>query len=283
MPYICSACRMRVFFLSIFFCCCNIFSSAQLSPSDGIGDIPPDVVNDGKLVSWYSNGSRQFVGYKRNENLHGQWNSWYNNGQLLDSGCLKKGIPDGLWKGWYENGNPQFIRTYSADKWQQFHHEKGRYHPKRVSMPLTGLHHDNKKQAQKYTIARNSFCASNNCKRNNESLQQAIDANTTQHYHPIFENGLLHGPFANYFPDGAIKDTGNYKNGLPEGLWIKWTDDKQFYWQGHYQHGRKNKEWKLYTTNDKLIRIVFYRQGKYLWRNDIKDGFEVTEEEMTGF
>ena len=83
--------------------------------------------------------------------------------------------------------------------------------------------------------------------------------------------------FINYFPNGAIKDSGNYKNGLPEGLWIKWTDDKQFYWKGYYQHGAKNKEWKLYSPDAKLIRIVFYRNDKYMWRKDLKEGIEIDE------
>ncbi len=237
-----------------------------------------------RLVGYHSNGIKQYESYKRKKDLHGPWNSWYSNGQPLDSGLFKKGLPHGEWKGWYENGNPQFIRTYSFDKWQQFQNEKARYHPKRISMPLTEIYHNNKKQSQKYTTARNTFCAIQNCNRVKEGLQQKIDNNADQqHYHPVFENGLLHGPFANYFPDGTVKDSGNYKNGLPEGMWIKWTDERQFYWMGHYQHGRKNNEWKLYTSADKLIRIVFYRQGKFLWRNDMKEGFETTEEEMSGF
>ncbi len=273
---------MKHLFLSILTGCCLI-SNAQLSPSDAISGPEPAAVSDGKLIAWYPNGNKQFEGFLLRENLHGIWTSWYSNGQILDSGSLKKGVPSGQWFGWNEKGNPQFLRTYSADKWQQFQNEKSRYHPKRVSMPLTEMYHNNRKQAQKYTNAVNTFCAVANCKRNDESLQQTIESNSSQHYHPIFENGLLHGPFANYFPDGSVKDSGNYKNGLPEGMWIKWTDDKQFYWLGHYQHGRKNKEWKLYTSSDKLIRIVFYRQGRYLWRNDMKEGFETTAEEMSGF
>lgn len=274
---------MRLLFFSIFICCCFISSNAQPPLSDSTSEKQTSLPHHGKLAGYYFNGNKKFEGYKHKNNLHGQWNSWYSNSQSLDSGSLKKGIPDGQWVGWYENGKPQFIRTYSADKWQQFQNEKSRYHPKRISMPLTELYHNNKKQAQKYTRAANTFCAVQNCKRTSQKFHQRVEANASQHYHPIFENGLLHGSFANYFPDGSVKDSGNYKNGLPEGMWTKWTDDRQFYWMGHYQHGRKNKEWKLYAANDKLIRIVFYRLGKYLWRNDIKEGIEITQEEMIGF
>ena len=274
---------MRLLFYSIFLCC-FFFCNAQLSPSDAISDPEPVVLNEGRLVAFYTNGNKQFEGYKVREKLDGQWTSWYSNGRALDSGSFKKGIPDGLWMTNYKTGEPQFLRTYSFDRWQQFQNEKGRYHPKRVSMPLTELYHTNKKQAQKYTTAVNTFCAVQNCNRAKEDMRHTINNNAAQqHYHPIFENGLLHGPFANYFPGGAIKDSGNYKNGLPEGMWVKWTDDKKFYWEGHYHHGLKNKEWKLYAANAKLISIVSFREGKFLWRKDMKEGVEIAEEELSGF
>ena len=191
-----------------------------------------------------------------------------------DSGVLKNGVPDGEWKIYDANGQLQYLRTYSFDRWKQFQNEKSRYHPKRVSLPITKLYHENKKQAEKYFTAINSFCAEKNC---------AATQSGSSHYHPSFRYGLLHGAFANYFPDGRIKDSGHYTNGLPEGEWIKWTDDQQYYWVGFYKHGVKNNEWKLYATNAKLVTIVSFRSGKYLWRKDIKEGVAITEEELSGF
>jgi len=278
---------MKQWFLLILFCACKLHSGAQLSLPGSVNEDQSIYTNpeDDKITGIYTNGDKLYQGYKRKENWHGQWNSWYNNGQMIDSGLMKMGIPDKTWTGWYPDGNLQFIRTYSAEKWQQFQLEKLRYHPKGVSLPLTKLYHENKKQVEKYISAKNSFCVKSSCTRiHYEDLSQKINSNSAgDHYHPLFENGILHGPFVNYFSNGAVKDSGNYKNGLPEGLWIKWTDDKQFYWEGFYQHGMKNKEWKLYSANNKLIRIVAYRHGRYLWKNDIKEGFETQEEEMSGF
>jgi antitoxin component YwqK of YwqJK toxin-antitoxin module len=210
-----------------------------------------------------------------------EWKSWYSNGQLLDSGFMQRGIPDGTWLVKYQNGATQFIRTYSKEKWQQFQNEKIRYHPKRISMVITKLFHGNKTKAEQYTTAINTFCAKQNCPRDDkEDIPQIINNNSeTEHYHPLFENGLLHGLFINYFSDGAIKDSGLYRNGLPEDLWIKWTDDKKFYWKGFYKHGLKNNEWKLYSAIGKLIRIDFFHKGKYLWRKEIKEGVVVLDED----
>jgi len=242
---------MRYIFTLLLFCGCTIYCWSQPSL--------PDTINN------------KFITEKK---FNGEWKSWYSNGQLLDSGLLQKGIPDGTWLVRYQNGNIQFIRTYSADKWLQFQNEKVRYHPKRISMPITKLFHDNKTKAQLYTTAINTFCVQQNCHGGNKE---------TEHYHPLFENGLLHGPFANYFSDGAIKDTGIYRDGLPEDLWIKYTDDKKYYWKGFYHHGMKNKEWKLYSSNDKLIRILFFKDGKYLWRKDMQERVPAIENETSGF
>ncbi|HET9747312.1 MAG TPA: hypothetical protein VFP97_16470 [Chitinophagaceae bacterium] len=202
--------------------------------------------------------------------------------QPLDSGRLVRGIPDGKWMGWYKNGKPQFIRTYSAGKWRQFQNEKIRYHPKRISMPITKLYHDHKEQAEKYTKAINSFCGLQNCSRVNGNAGEVINSAVQEHYHPPFGNGLLHGLFINWFSDGAIKDSGHYHNGLPEGVWFKWTDDKQFYWKGFYRHGLKNKEWKLYSFTGLLIRIVFYRDGKLIWRKEVREGVGLSDTEYPG-
>ena len=264
----------------LFFCSCTIYCRGQLLLPDTIY-FKEELAANKKIAGYYPNGNQQYEGYKNKSNLHGPWNSWYSNGQLLDSGSIQKGVPDGIWVAHYKNGSTQFIRTYSSDKWQQFQNEKGRYHPKRISMPLTRLFHENKAQADNYITAINTLCAQQNCTRvKKEDLIHRINSSDAQdHYHPVFENGLLHGPFINYFPDGTIKDSGKYRDGLPEGLWIKWTIDKQFYWEGYYQHGMKNKEWKLYSANRRLIRIVSYRQGKYMWRKDMKEVVGINDED----
>ena len=253
---------MKLISTLLLLCSCTIFCSGQPSL--------PDTIN------------QKFVTEKK---WNGQWTSWYSKGQLLDSGLMQKGIPDGMWLVRYQNGTTKFIRTYSSGKWLQFQNEKERYHPKRISMPITKLFHENKARAQLYITAINTFCALQNCSGSNkEDLSQKINSNSEgDHYHPLFENGLLHGPFANYFSDGTIKDSGFYRNGLPEDLWIKWTDDKKFYWKGFYHHGLKNKEWKLYSSSGQLIRIISYRDGKYLWRKNMKEGLEITQEELSGF
>ena len=45
------------------------------------------------------------------------------------------------------------------------------------------------------------------------------------HYEAEFKNGLKHGLFKEYYPDGSLKVHGKFKNDLPEGTW-KFYDEK---------------------------------------------------------
>ena len=97
---------MKPWFLLLIYCACTINSGAQLSLPGSVSEDQSIYTNrdDDKETGTYTNGNKLYLGYKRKENWHGQWNSWYNNGQLLDSGSMKMGIPDKTWTGWYPDG-----------------------------------------------------------------------------------------------------------------------------------------------------------------------------------
>ncbi len=76
----------------------------------------------------------------------------------------------------------------------------------------------------------------------------------------------------NYYSNGHVKDSGYYKEGLREGLWIHYTAPGGSYWKGFYHNGSQQKEWKLYNEKGKLLLIVFYNQnGEEIWRKEMGD------------
>lgn len=212
----------------------------------------------GEVKAVYENGKPHYNGHTKNKKLHGAWQSWYSNQQSCDSGTLVKGIPDGEWRVWYADGQVQFVRNYSADKWQRFQNEKDGANPKQIVYPLTTLYKENRSKARQYLSSGYSFCLDKDCGSDAE-------AGLPDHYHPVFETGLLHGEYINYFPNGTVKDSGYYENGLPHGPWAHRSADQQ-YWQGHYQHGLKDKEWKHYDATGRLLEIVDYKKGEEVWR-----------------
>lgn len=225
----------------------------------------------GEVRGHFINGLIHYKGRAANGRLQGAWQSWYENNNPCDSGTFSKGIPDGTWQVWYTDGQVQFIRTYSADRWQRFLHERLRYHPKRTTTPLVNLLQENNEKAEWFISPLHSFCSQSSCSGDaaKNILQQLYHNSSGKHYHPLFEKGLLHGLFINYFPDGAVRDSGNYENGLPHGLWIHHAPGRENRWSGYYHHGEKDKEWKLYDHNGRLVSISNYNKGKELWRKDL--------------
>jgi hypothetical protein len=195
---------MKPWFLLLIFCACSIYSGAQLSLPGSVSEDQSIYTNpdDGKITGTYQTA----ISYTRDtgkKNWHGHWNSWYDNGQKLDSGFMKMGIPDKTWAGWYSDGTVQFIRTL-AEKWQQFQLEKLRYHPKRISLlPHTALSLQ-QKRAEKYISAINSFCVKITARAQRKFITENKNNSIGDHYHPLLENGLLHGHLLIIFP-GPLK------------------------------------------------------------------------------
>ncbi len=194
-----------------------------------------------------------------NGKLNGAWQSWYQNGILCDSGRLEKGLPDGVWKHWDTHGNLITLRSYSADKYGRIKNEMLRYHPRRIAFPLTVLYQQNKHAALKYMDVSYSFSSA----KKTETVRrfpELIVKNITpgNGYQPVFDHILHHGPYLNFFPDGSVRDSGYYHNGLKQGLWIHRDTARNIIFKGSYANGTKVKEWKAYDASGKLKEILFY-------------------------
>jgi antitoxin component YwqK of YwqJK toxin-antitoxin module len=72
---------------------------------------------------------------------------------------------------------------------------------------------------------------------------------------------LLHGKFTSFYPDGRVKETGNYRSGLREGLWEEHSDKESIKAVGTYYHGQKKGDWRYYTTGGKLLEMREYDNG----------------------
>lgn len=245
----------------------------NLQLNNPVGD-NEKISKNGEITAFHSSGEMMFRGFLKKGKLHNQWSSWYANGNRMDSGRFQKGIPHGAWKVWNEDGTPQFIRTYSAEKWERFQQEAVRYHPRKNAYPVTELYQKNKPEAEKHLSGILSYCTLQNCDRPSKEniLQVATGNNEEKHYHPVFEKGLMHGLYVNYFANGAVKDSGHYRDGLPEGIWKIWSGNAASYWKGHYRHGKKEKEWKLYSAEGRLLRIIHYRHGRETWKKEMRSG-----------
>ncbi|HEX2848846.1 MAG TPA: hypothetical protein VHN59_20025 [Chitinophagaceae bacterium] len=222
------------------------------------------------IITESLNERKLYSGHVKRKKLHGNWESWYQNGQLCDSGILVSGLPDGEWKYWNEQGQLLALRTYSADKYKRIQMELSRYTPKRAAYPLTVMYHKDRSAASKYLHSSYSF--PHTIKRiDDRSLQQWVTANITpgNSYHPVFDQSLHHGLFMNFFPDGQVKDSGYYENGLRQGVWVHREAPDGTSQMGAYKNGFRIKEWRIYTHSGKLAGMIFYNnKGEEYSRKD---------------
>lgn len=209
------------------------------------------------MVEERLNGKRLFKGMVKNGKLHGQWQSWYQNGMHCDAGQLSRGLPDGTWQYWDEDGQLLALRTYSAEKYQRISHEMLRYNPKRISYPLVKLYAKNRHEALRYLHAGLSFDITVDTQT--EALATRVAGNITgsSNYKPVFNRSLHHGLFMNFYPGGAVKDSGYYQNGLQHGIWKRVHENGNTE-TGAYQHGVKVRDWKTFDANGKIIKLVVY-------------------------
>jgi len=194
-------------------------------------------------VAGYVSEQLIYKGQVRKQKLNGEWQSRYTNNQLLDSGYLQNGIPDAVWKRWDSSGQLLAIRHYDADRLQRVKEEMRLNHPKRNFYPLTALYKNNKAAALYYLRAAYSFSTK---QHSYQTLQQLVENNAHSHhsYHPVFNESLHHGLYMNFFPNGIAKDSGYYKNGLREAVWLHRNSPGGSYFTGAYKNGLRYREWK---------------------------------------
>jgi antitoxin component YwqK of YwqJK toxin-antitoxin module len=225
-----------------------------------------DLPAEGKIIA-HVNETILYSGKVKKHRLHGIWQSWYSNSNPCDSGAFVKGVPTGEWKHWDINGQLLSVRSYDAGKLSRVKDEIRRNHPKDVVFPLTALHKKNSRRAKYYMHAGYSFDFIDH-HPHDFSLQQAVANNITpgNKYRPLFDECLHHGLYMNFYENGIVKDSGYYKYGLKESLWIHRDTDGSYVF-GVYKNGLRQKDWKRYNSKGKLIAIIFYnRKGEEQWR-----------------
>lgn len=130
-------------------------------------------------------------------------------------------------------------------------------HPKRSFYGLASIARNDKREAFSYFDAFNSFSEQHSTKaREVPTLKQRVDINTdmyNEQYHPPFIECLQDGLFINFDSNGALVDSGHYKNGLKDGIWIEWNEDNSVRSTGLYRNGIKKDIWKYFNKEGKFL------------------------------
>lgn len=220
------------------------------------------------IIGFSSTGDTLFSSGLKRGRLHGTWLSWYNPNQLCDSGKLVRNVPDGTWKSWYNNGTPRSIRTYSAYLLHRIKDEIPRKAAKATFFAVTDIAKTDPDHAWQlltpvYSYVTLAINAANPHIAAPRKLEDRVEQNVLQSYQPYlppFTECLHHGLYMNYYPNGSVKDSGYYSNGLREGVWEEWINNGEMRATGAYHRGIKQDTWRYYTSSGRLIGLKTYNK-----------------------
>lgn len=210
-----------------------------------------------------------FTCHVKTNKLNGRWLSYHPNGQIMDSGYFIKGIPHGIWKVWDQEGHLLKVRQYDADLFFRMLEDLKTKHPKFQKFILTSRYINEGEEALYCLSASYSF---NNTGINDFTSLESLVSNNSQFitiYHPPFIYCLHNGLFINYNEKGNTTDSGYFRNGLREDIWIHDNVETRSVEKGTYRKGNKYNIWKTYDYAGKLIRLSYYNEaGKKEWEKE---------------
>lgn len=73
---------------------------------------------------------------------------------------------------------------------------------------------------------------------------------------------LITGPVKNYYEDGTLSSEGVYRANRRHGLYTAWYPNKKIKEQGLYVSNTKHKEWKFYDESGNLVKTQVFNAGR---------------------
>jgi antitoxin component YwqK of YwqJK toxin-antitoxin module len=213
---------------------------------------------NGEIVRINDKGEMVFQRFVRKNRLHGNWSSWYPDRQPRFewnfNASKLNAVKDEI-RRQRKNRCYAFSQVPPGEAAQYFSAAYLFGHP---ASPSTAVVLSQKIQHQPYAP---------------EALDRITRLNATEgdkSYYPPFTEGLLHGTFTSLRPDGSLKETGLYLNGLREGIWEIYKED-QVKGVGTYRHGRPYGEWRYYSAEGRVLyRKRFDAKGQVIEEHHFK-------------
>ncbi|MCX6234683.1 MAG: toxin-antitoxin system YwqK family antitoxin [Bacteroidetes bacterium] len=194
---------------------------------------------------------------------------YYSNGQISSEGYMVKGQPDGYWKTFYENGilkSEGNRKNFELDSLWKFYDEKGR--------TILEINYANgKKNGIRTTFS--------DKEKMEEKFKDDIKQGLTTFYYPDgkirqtipFVDGLENGIAMEYTQEGIVIGLVEYKKGfvvnrerinrkdvnnLKQGPWKFFYDNGIVRMEGTYTNDKRNGYFKEYDRNRNLVSVSKY-------------------------
>ena len=82
------------------------------------------------------------------------------------------------------------------------------------------------------------------------------------------DSSLFTGKVKDYYPNGYIKLSANFKEGYRNGKFTKWHNNHRKFLFEHYKYGYKHGICKKVDINGRLMYRKKYQLGEMLWEKD---------------
>ena len=99
------------------------------------------------------------------------------------------------------------------------------------------------------------------------ALEEITDINNEVVYLKI-DSSLYTGKVKDYYPNGYVKLSANFKEGYRKGRFIRWHSNHRKFLFEHYKNGYKHGISKKVDINGRLMYRKKYHLGEMLWEKD---------------
>lgn len=201
----------------------------------------------GTWTEYYPNGDERAKGNFVNNRRQGSWMFYYKSGLKEQEGKFEKGSYSGLWK-WYYN---------SGELWKEEEYYNGRReglyieYDREGNVLVEGEYFDNEREGEWIT-------------RINDHRAEGK-----------YVTGLMDGKWRHFFDNGTLSFEGNFIQGNPDGKHKFYFPNGNLKTEQFYSAGIRQKHWKKYNEEGKLIITISYKDDVEYRINGVKIDFPI--------
>lgn len=189
----------------------------------------------------------------------GKWMRFWSQGVgvIREEGSYERGLKEGVFKYFSRNGDLERTETYKRG-------ERVEDAPEAVALDLRKAFHPNGEVSREGPWRDNTPMGTH---RFYDEEGHMVEVK-------VFRQGVLSasgmldslgrrtGPWLVYWPDGSVKESGEYLAGVKEGDWTYFRRDGETEQEGGYRQGQWHGVWTWYHPGGKLHRRERYRKGR---------------------
>lgn len=190
--------------------------------------------------AWHENGQKAYEAFWVDGNLHGKERRWNSQNVLILEQHWTKGLPDGRWKTWYDSAAIRSIRSFKAGK----------------PCGLSQEFYENGVLASQATFSDGLF----------DGFSQSWFEDGSLAEQAYYDKGKLSGEHLRYMQQEGQKPSvilrENYVNGVLEGPYEEWFENGKKAVQCIYKHGLLDGEKRLWNKEGVLIYVGSFQKGR---------------------